>query len=75
MVEGVRHLSLPNLPSEVARTASITFTQATPRTSWHSATVSGALSTEPALYRGAVYVDGELRNSVVSELTGEPLGR
>lgn len=77
VVEGVRHLSLPNLPSEVARTASIAFTQATLPylLALGQEGVSGALSTEPALYRGAVYVDGELRNSVVSELTGEPLGR
>jgi len=76
VVEGVRHLSLPNLPSEVARTASIAFTQATLPylLALGEAGVSGALSTEPALYRGAVYVDGKLRNSVVSELTGEPLG-
>ena len=77
VVEGVRHLSLPNLPSEVARTASIAFTQATLPylLALGEAGVSGALSTEPALYRGAVYVDGALRNSVVAELTGESLGR
>ena len=42
------------------------------RTAWMQ---RGTLATGPALYRGAVYVDGALRNSVVSELTGEPLGR
>ena len=74
--EGVRHLCMPNLPSEVAQTASIAFSNAilpylcTLGTSG----IPVALSAEPALYRGAVYVDGALRNSVVAELTGEQLG-
>ena len=74
--EGVRHLCMPNLPSEVAQTASIAFSNAilpylcTLGTSG----IPVALSAEPALYRGAVYVDGTLRNSVVAELTGEELG-
>ena len=71
--EGVRHLATPNLPSEVAQTASIAFTNAILPylLALGSHGVRGALSAEPALYRGAIYVDGELRNSVVAELTGE----
>ena len=73
--EGVRHLATPNLPSEVAQTASIAFTNATLPylIALGSHGVRGALSAEPALYRGAIYVDGALRNSVVAELTGEQL--
>ena len=74
--EGVRHISTPNLPSEVAQTASIAFTNATLPylLALGSYGAAGALSAEPGLYRGAVYVEGQLRNSVVAELTGEPLG-
>ena len=74
--EDVRHLSAPNLPSEVAQTASIAFTNATLPylLALGSHGVIGALSAEPGLYRGAIYVDGQLRNSVVAELTGESLG-
>ncbi len=74
--EGVRHLSMPNLPSEVAKTASIAFTNATLPylLALGSHGVKGALSAEPGLYRGAIYVQGALRNSIVAELTGEPLG-
>jgi alanine dehydrogenase len=74
--EGVRHLCMPNLPSEVARTASIAFSNAIlPYLCIiGSAGIAVAMSSEPALYRAAVYVDGTLRNSVVAKLTGEPLG-
>ena len=74
--EGVRHLCMPNLPSEVARTASIAFSNAI-LPYLHTMGSDGikvAISSEPALYRGSVYVDGKLRNSTVAELTGEPLG-
>ena len=76
MEEGVRHLCMPNLPSEVAQTASIAFNNAIlPYLSTlGNAGITSALSSEPALYRGAVYVEGTLRNSAVAELTGEPLG-
>jgi alanine dehydrogenase len=75
--EGVRHLCVPNLPSEVAQTASIAFTNATLPylIALGEAGVKGAVSAEPALYRGAVYVAGVLRNSVIAEFTGEPLGQ
>ena len=74
--EGIRHLCIPNLPSEVAHTASIAFTNAVLPylTVIAERGVSGALASEPALYRSAVYVDGQLRNTAVSELTGESLG-
>ena len=76
MEEGVRHLCMPNLPSEVAQTASIAFSNAIlPYLCTLGSTgIAGAMSSEPALYRAAVYVDGILRNSTVAELTGEPLG-
>ena len=75
--EGVEHLCVPNLPSQVAQTASIAFTNAILPylLALGKAGVKGALSAEPALYRGAVYIDGTLRNSIVAELTGEPLGQ
>jgi alanine dehydrogenase len=74
--EGVRHLCVPNLPSEVAQTASIAFTNAILPflLAMGETTVNNALSAEPALYRGAVYINGCLRNAVVAELTGEKLG-
>ncbi len=75
--EGIRHLCIPNLPSEVAHTASIAFTNAILPylTAIAEMGVSAALASEPGIYRSAVYVDGKLRNPAVSELTGEPLGR
>jgi alanine dehydrogenase len=74
--EGVRHLCVPNLPSEVAQTASIAFTNAILPflLAMGESSVNNALSAEPPLYRGAVYIKGCLRNSVVAELTGEQLG-
>ena len=74
--EGVLHICVPNLPSEVAQTASVAFTNAILPylVALGETGVQGALSAEPALYRGAVYVDGVLRNTVVAELSGEPLG-
>ena len=74
--EGIRHLCIPNLPSEVAHTASIAFTNAVLPylTVIAERGVSGALASEPALYRSAVYIDGLLRNTAVAELTGESLG-
>lgn len=73
--EGVRHLSLPNLPAEVARTASIVFTQATLPylVSMGERGVEAALSREDALGGGAVYRLGQLQHHVVAELSGEPL--
>jgi alanine dehydrogenase len=75
--EGVRHICVPNLPSGVAQTASIAFTNAflPYLIALGEAGVKGAVSAEPALYRGAVYVAGVLRNSVIAEITGEPLGQ
>jgi alanine dehydrogenase len=69
-------LCVPNLPSEVAQTASIAFTNAILPflLAMGETTVNNALSAEPALYRGAVYINGCLRNAVVAELTGEKLG-
>ena len=74
--EGIRHLCIPNLPSEVAHTASIAFTNAILPylTAIAELGVSAALASEPALYRSAVYVNGVLRNPAVAELTGESLG-
>tara|TARA_B100000575_G_scaffold282514_1_gene274298 strand:+ start:124 stop:447 length:324 start_codon:yes stop_codon:yes gene_type:complete len=76
MEEGIRHLCIPNLPSEVAHTASVAFTNAILPylTRIAEEGVSAALASEPALYRSAVYIDGLLRNASVAELTGEPLG-
>ena len=73
--EGVRHLCVPNLPAEVAQTASIAFTNAILPflLVMGESGISNALSSEPALYRGAVYIHGKLRNAVVAELTGEAL--
>jgi alanine dehydrogenase len=74
--EGVRHLCVPNLPSEVAQTASIAFTNAILPflLVMGKTTVSDALAGESSLVRGAVYINGLLHNAVVAELTGEQLG-
>jgi len=74
--EGVRHLCVPNLPSEVAQTASIAFTNAILPflLAIGDKSPDPALSSEPPLHRGTVYISGSLHNAVVAELTGEPLG-
>jgi alanine dehydrogenase len=75
-VDGVRHMCVPNLPAEVARTASHAFTNAV----LPYLLSIGELGTATAvaeiadLGRGCVYRHGVLENSVVAELTGEPLG-
>lgn len=73
--EGVRHLCVPNLPAEVAQTASIAFTNAILPFLLAIGETKGddALASQPPLYRGAVYINGTLRNAVVAELTGESL--
>lgn len=72
--EGVRHLCIPNLPSEVAHTASTAFTNAILPYLGVMAErgVDDALLSEPGLSRGAVYANGVLKNAAVAELTGEP---
>ncbi len=74
--EGVRHLCVPNLPAEVARTASTAFTNSILPylLAMGNMGIQEAVGTEPALYKAAVYIEGRLRNSTIAELTGEPLG-
>ncbi len=73
--EGVRHLCVPNLPAEVAQTASIAFTNAILPflLTMGELGLKKALSTEPALQNATVYLSGQLQNHVVAELTGEIL--
>jgi len=75
-VDGVRHMCIPNLPAEVARTASHAFTNAILPylldMGMHS--VPGALERAPDLARGCVYRGGLLENPIVAELTGDALG-
>ena len=73
--EGVRHLCVPNLPAEVAQTASIAFTNAVLPflLIMGEQGVAKALTTEPALRKATVYLAGKLQNQVVAELSGEAL--
>ncbi len=75
-VDGVRHMCIPNLPAEVARTASHAFTNAILPYLLEigSKGVIAALDGSSDLRRGCVYLSGRLENSVVAELTGESLG-
>ena len=75
-VEGVRHMCIPNLPAEVARTASHAFTNAILPYLLDIGTkgVVQALSTSSDLRRGCVYLSGRLENPTVAELTGDALG-
>ncbi len=73
--EGVRHMCVPNLPAEVARTASHAFTNAV----LPYLLDLGSLGILPAIHgnrdlqRGCVYRAGVLKNEIVAEVTGEPL--
>jgi len=73
--EGVRHLCIPNLPAEVARTASHVFTQSVLpyllQLGEHG--IDQAIAMPGALQQAAVYHHGNLKNSIVAELTGETL--
>ena len=73
--EGVRQLCVPNLPAEVAQTASIAFTNAVLPflLIMGGQGVAKALTTEPALRKATVYLAGKLQNQVVAELSGESL--
>lgn len=75
-VDGVRHMCIPNLPAEVARTASHALTNAILPylldIGAHG--VPGALGHSGDLKRGSVYQAGLLENPVVAELTGDALG-
>jgi len=75
-VDGVRHMCIPNLPAEVARTASHAFTNATLPylldIGAHG--VAGALDRSSDLARGCVYRAGMLENAAVADVTGDTLG-
>lgn len=75
--EGVRHMCIPNLPAEVARTASHAFTNSVLPYLLDIGThgVQEALERASDLRRGCVYRAGQLENPVVAELTGETLHR
>ena len=75
-VEGVRHMCIPNLPAEVARTASHAFTNALLPYLLEigSQGIPQAMARSSDLQRGCVYNEGQLSNAIVSELTGEPMG-
>ena len=70
--EGVRHMCIPNLPAEVARTASHALTNAVLPYLLDIGRygVQPALERSGDLQRGCVYRDGRLENPVVAELTG-----
>ena len=75
-VEGVRHMCIPNLPAEVARTASHAFTNALLPYLLEigSQGIPEAMARSSDLKRGCVYNEGQLGNAIVAELTGEPMG-
>ncbi|GDX79345.1 alanine dehydrogenase [Deltaproteobacteria bacterium] len=72
-VEGVRHICIPNLPSEVARTSSRALASSLlPYLTALGAGVHAALATTPALRHAVGFLDGKLVNRGLRRFVAAP---